>query len=142
MLAPHIGPVIASAPAFGMISSVLLSFAALAIASATPECTVPTSTSTLSRLISLLTLSVRLGRLGFVVDLEVLDLAPAELAALLLHVELEAVLDRVAERGVGAAVGQHQADLDRAARALRRARASGMVTSNSAASDENLKGVA
>ena len=58
MLAPHIGPVIASAPAFGMTSSVLLSLAALAIASATPECTVPTSTSTLSRLISLLTLSV------------------------------------------------------------------------------------
>ena len=58
MLTPHIGPVIASAPPFGTISSVLLSFAALAIAVATPECTVPTSTSTLSRLISLFTLSV------------------------------------------------------------------------------------
>ena len=58
MFAPHIGPVIASAPAFGITSSVLLSFAAFAIASATPECTVPTRTSTLSRLISLLTLSV------------------------------------------------------------------------------------
>jgi hypothetical protein len=91
----------------------------LAIASATPECTVPTRTSTLSRLISLLTLSVPFGRLRLVVDLEVLDLAAAELAALLLHVELEAVLDRVAERGVGAAVGEHEADLDRAARALR-----------------------
>ena len=56
-----------------------------------------------------------LGRVGLVVDLEVLDLAAAELAALLLHVELEAVLDRVAERGVGAAVRQHQADLDRPA---------------------------
>ena len=50
----------ASAPAFGTISSVLLSLAALAMASATPECTVPTSTSTWSRLISLLTLSVAL----------------------------------------------------------------------------------
>ncbi len=58
MFGAHIGPVIASAPALGITSSVLLSFAALAIASATPECTVPTRTSTLSRLISLLTLSV------------------------------------------------------------------------------------
>ena len=64
----------------------------------------------------------RLRRLRLVVDLEVLDLAPAELAALLLDVELEAVLDRVAERGVGAAVGQHEADLDRAGRALRQRR--------------------
>jgi hypothetical protein len=56
----HIGPVTASAPALGTISSVPLSLAALAIAIATPECTVPTITSTLSRLISLLTLSVAL----------------------------------------------------------------------------------
>ena len=60
IFAPHIGPVIASAPALGMMSSVFESFAAFAIASATPECTVPTSTSTLSRLISLPTLSVAL----------------------------------------------------------------------------------
>ena len=58
MFGAHIAPVIASAPAFGMISSVFVSFAAFAIASATPEWTVPTSTSTWSRLISLLTLSV------------------------------------------------------------------------------------
>jgi hypothetical protein len=50
----------ASAPALGTISMVLLSLAARAIASATPECTVPTITSTWSRLISLLTLSVAL----------------------------------------------------------------------------------
>ena len=60
MFALHIGPVMASAPALGTISSVLLSLAALAIASATPECTVPTRTSTASRLISLLTFSVAL----------------------------------------------------------------------------------
>ncbi len=58
MFVAHIGPVTASAPPFGTISSVLLSFAAFAIASVTPEWTVPTMTSTLSRLISLLTLSV------------------------------------------------------------------------------------
>src|SRR5205823_4507191 len=57
MFGAHIGPVIASAPALGMIKSVLLSRAALAMASATPEWTVPTTTSTLSRLISLFTLS-------------------------------------------------------------------------------------
>ena len=60
MCGAHIAPVIASAPALGTISMVLLSLAARAIASATPECTVPTMTSTLSRLISLLTLSVAL----------------------------------------------------------------------------------
>ena len=57
MFGAHIGPVIASAPAFGIMRSALLSRAAFAIASATPECTVPISTSTLSRLISLFTLS-------------------------------------------------------------------------------------
>lgn len=60
MFGAHIGPVTASAPALGTISSVPLSLAALAIAIATPECTVPTTTSTWSRLISLLTLSVAL----------------------------------------------------------------------------------
>jgi hypothetical protein len=53
----HSGPVISSAPALGMMSSVLLSRATLDIASATPECTVPTSTSTWSRLTSLFALS-------------------------------------------------------------------------------------
>ena len=51
------GPVISSAPALGMISRVLLSRATLDIARATPECTVPTSTSTWSRLMSLFALS-------------------------------------------------------------------------------------
>ena len=60
MFGAHIGPVTASAPAFGSIISVPVSFATLAIAIATPEWTVPTTTSTLSRLISLLMLSVAL----------------------------------------------------------------------------------
>ncbi len=60
MLGAHMGPVTASAPALGTIIRVPLSLATLAIAIATPECTLPTSTSTLSRLISLLTLSVAL----------------------------------------------------------------------------------
>ena len=60
MLGAHSGPVMASAPAFGTISSVLLSLATLAMAIATPEWTVPTITSTLSRLTSLLALSAAL----------------------------------------------------------------------------------
>ncbi|MNS90633.1 hypothetical protein D3C72_1246900 [compost metagenome] len=62
----------------------------------------------------------RLGRIGFIVDLEVLDLAPAELAALLLHIHAEAILDGGAERRVGSRVRQHEADLDLAARRSRR----------------------
>ena len=115
MFGAHIGPVIASAPAFGMISSVLLSFAALAIASATPECTVPTSTSTLSRLISLLTLSVAFDGSDSSSTLKYWISRPPSLPPCSCDVELEAVLDHVAERGVGAGVRQHQADLDRAA---------------------------
>ena len=111
MFGAHIGPVTASAPALGTISSVPVSFATLAIAIATPECTVPTSTSTLSRLISLLTLSVALAG-SLVVDLDELDLAAAELAALLADVEPEAVLDGGAQRGEGAGGRQHQADLE------------------------------
>src|SRR5206468_539260 len=53
MFGAHMGPVISSAPAFGMIKSALLSRAAFAIAIATPECTVPTTTSTLSPLMGL-----------------------------------------------------------------------------------------
>ena len=53
-----------------------------------------------------------LGRFRFVVDLEVLDFAAAERAALLLHVQAKAVLDRGTERRVGTGVGQHQPDLD------------------------------
>jgi hypothetical protein len=57
MFGAHSGPVASSTPALGMISSVLLSRAAFTIAICTPEWTVPTMTSTLSRLMSLLTLS-------------------------------------------------------------------------------------
>ena len=71
----HSGPVMSSAPALGMISSVLLSRATFDIASATPEWTVPTSTSTLSRLISLFAFSGAFAGIGLVVDDEVLDLA-------------------------------------------------------------------
>ena len=60
MLGAHMGPVTACAPAFGTTSSVPVSLATLAIAIATPEWTVPTTTSTLSRLMSLLTLSAAL----------------------------------------------------------------------------------
>src|SRR5690606_41025814 len=41
---------------------------------------------------------------------EVLDLAAAELAAVFLDIQPEAVLDGFAKLGVGAGVGQHQAD--------------------------------
>src|SRR5450631_3274727 len=58
MFSAHMGPVTATAPALGMMRSVPESLAALAIAMATPECTVPTITSTPSRLMSLPTLSV------------------------------------------------------------------------------------
>ena len=112
MFGAHIGPVTASAPALGTISSVPVSLATLAIAIATPECTVPTITSTLSRLIELVDVVGGLGRIALVVDLDELDLAAAELAALLVHVQPEAVLDRRAERGEGAGVGQHQAHLE------------------------------
>ena len=68
MFGAHIGPVIASAPAFGMISSVLVSRATLAIASATPECTVPTSDVDLVALDQLVDVVGRLGGIGLVVD--------------------------------------------------------------------------
>ena len=60
MFGAHSGPVSSSAPALGTIISVLLPRATLAMAIATPECTVPTSTSTPSRLTSLLAFSVAL----------------------------------------------------------------------------------
>jgi hypothetical protein len=47
----------------------------------------------------------RLGRIGLVIDLEVFDLAAAQLAALLLHVHPEAVLDGHAEGGISAVYG-------------------------------------
>jgi hypothetical protein len=98
-----------------MISNVFESFAAFAIASATPECTVPTSTSTWSRLISLLTLSVAFDGSDSSSTLKYWISRPPSLPPCSWHVELEAALDHVAERRVGAAVRQHQADLDRAA---------------------------
>src|ERR1043166_2085532 len=49
MFGAHIARVTSLAPAFGTTSIVLVSFATFAIAIATPECTVPTTTSTLSR---------------------------------------------------------------------------------------------
>ena len=112
MFGAHIGPVTASAPALGTISSVPLSLAALAIAIATPECTVPTITSTLSRLISLLTLSVALAGSDSSSTLKYSISRPPSLPPCSLDVELEAVLDGHAERGEGAGVGQHQADLE------------------------------
>ncbi len=57
MLGAQAGPVAASTPALGMISMVSLSVATLTIAMATPECTVPTKKSTLSRATSLLAFS-------------------------------------------------------------------------------------
>ncbi|XQU67757.1 hypothetical protein OJJOAM_000488 [Cupriavidus sp. H18C1] len=92
----------------------------------------------------------RLGRIRFIVDLEVLDLAPAQPAALLLHVHAEAVLDRRAERRVGAGVGQHEADLDLAGRggwrglprggARQRQRGDGNTGRRQAARDEAMHG--
>ena len=60
MFGAHSGPVSSSAPALGTIISVLVSRATFAMASATPECTVPTRTSTRSRFTSLFTFSVAL----------------------------------------------------------------------------------
>src|SRR5690606_42148790 len=54
----------------------------------------------------------RLGGVGLVIDREVFDLAATELAAVLFDELLETVGDRVAERGVSAGVGQHEANLD------------------------------
>src|SRR5690606_33465865 len=54
----------------------------------------------------------RLGGVGFIIDLEVFQFPAAQLAALLGHVQLEAVLDGVAQSGIRAAVGQHESDLD------------------------------
>ena len=103
MFGAHIGPVTASAPAFGTISSVPLSFATLAIAIADARVHGADDDVDVVALDQLVDVVGGLGRVGLVVDLEVLDLAAAELAALLLNVQPEAVLDRGAERGVGAA---------------------------------------
>jgi hypothetical protein len=59
---------------------------------------VPTITSTLVALDQLVDVVGGLAGVALVVDLEILDLAAGQLAALLLHVELEALLDRRPER--------------------------------------------
>ncbi len=46
-----------------------------------------------------------LGRVGFVVERNVVDVASAELAALLRDGETQRLVDVAAERGVGAAIG-------------------------------------
>ena len=74
MFGAHIGPVASFAPAFGMIRSVLVSLATLTIAMATPECTVPTTTSTFSRPTSRFMLSVAASGFELVVDLHEVDL--------------------------------------------------------------------
>jgi hypothetical protein len=81
----------------------LLSRAALTMAIATPE---------LVTLDQLADVVGGLRRVALVVDLEVLQFAAGELAALFLHIELETLLDHVAERREGAGGRQHQADLD------------------------------
>ena len=50
-----------------------------------------------------------LGRVGFVIDLEELDLAPAQLAALFIQGHAEAVFDGHAQLREVAGVGQHEA---------------------------------
>ena len=53
-----------------------------------------------------------LGRIGLIVDLDELDLAASELATLFCNLQSKAVFDGDAECGIGAGVGQHQADFD------------------------------
>ncbi len=91
MFGAHWPPVAALAPALGMISKVPLSRATLTIAMTTPECTVPISTSTLSRCTSLLALSVALDGSDSSSTVKYSMRAPAELAAVLLDRELEAL---------------------------------------------------
>ena len=112
MFGAHIGPVTASAPALGTISSVPVSLATLAIAIATPRVHRADEHVDVVALDQLVDVVGGLGRVALVVDLDELDLAAAELAALLRHVAAEAVLDRRAERGEGAGGRQHQADLE------------------------------
>ena len=104
--------VTATAPAFGTMQSVPDSVTALWIAICTPEWTVPISTSTLSRLIRRSAFCRPELRLGFVVELDELDLAAAELAALFGEIHLDRVGDVLAELRERARIGQHQPDLD------------------------------
>jgi hypothetical protein len=95
-----------------LIHSVPDSLSTLAMPITTPECTVPMTTSTLSRCTSLLTFSGALAGIGFVIHGDEFDFAPGELAAALIDRQLEAVGDGDAKLGEGAGVGQHQADLE------------------------------
>jgi len=107
-------PGIASGAGVRDDQQVLLSFAAFAIASATTRVHGATSTSTLVALDQLADVVGGFGRLGLVVRPLNTGSRARELAALLLHVELEAALDHLPQAGVGAGIGQHEADLDRA----------------------------
>ena len=60
----------------------------------------------------------RLGRVGFVIDLEVLDLATGDLATEFGDMLAKTVFNRGAQGGKGAGVGQHQTDFE-FARSLR-----------------------
>ena len=79
----HSAPVAASSPALGMISSVPVSFAIFTMPICTPLVHGADQHVDLVALHQLVGVLRRLGRLGFVVDREVLDLAAAELAAAL-----------------------------------------------------------
>jgi hypothetical protein len=95
-----------------MIRSVPLSRATLTIAITTPECTVPSSTSTLSRCTSLFALSVALDGSDSSSTVKYSIARPAEHAAVFLDREIEALRDRRAERREGSRVRQHHADSD------------------------------
>ena len=79
----HRSRVTATLPALGTMVSVPLSDTTLWMPICTPECTVPISTSTLVALDEAVGVLRRVLGLGLVVELDDLDLAPAELAALL-----------------------------------------------------------
>ena len=107
----HSSRVTATLPALGTIVSVPLSDTTLWMPICTPEWTVPISTSTWSRLTRRSAFCGRVLGLGLVVELDELDLAAAELAALLRDQHLDGEVDVLAELGERARVGEHQADL-------------------------------
>ena len=115
MFGAHSNPVASLAPALGMINSVPLSRATFTIAVATPECTVPITTSTFSRADQPIHIGGGGLDLRLVVELHEEHVAAAELAALLIDQQPEAGIDESPEPGVCAGVGQHQPDLQRLA---------------------------
>ena len=86
MLGAHCGPVMGVGAGVGhdQQRAAVLGRAG-AIASATPECTVPTMNVDVVALDQLVDVVGGLAGVALVVDLEVLDRAPAELAALLVR---------------------------------------------------------